>query len=58
MSRVGQSIIEIPKGVDVIQDGNTISAKGVKGELSISVDKAVVVDISNGKITVTPIDKS
>ena len=57
MSRVGQSIIEIPKGVDVIQDGNTISAKGTKGELSISVDKAVVVDISDGKITVTPIDK-
>ena len=58
MSRVGQAIIEIPKGVDVIQEGNLLSAKGAKGELSISVNKAVDVNISDGKITVSPKDKS
>jgi len=58
MSRVGQAIIIVPEGVDVNQNGNLISAKGVKGELSTLVSKAVVVEINDKKITVTPNDKS
>lgn len=34
MSRVGKKIIEIPTGVEVKIDGNTVSVKGPKGELT------------------------
>lgn len=34
MSRVGKKIIEIPAGVDIKIDGNTVTVKGPKGELT------------------------
>ena len=58
MSRVGQAIIEVPEGVEINQSGNLISAKGTKGELSTLINKAVVVEINDRKITVVPNDKS
>ena len=58
MSRVGQAVIEIPEGVEINQNGNVISAKGVNGELSAIVNKAVVVEINAKKIIVVPNDKS
>ena len=58
MSRVGQAIIEIPAGVEVNQSGNLISAKGIKGELSALINKAVAVEIKDNKISVLPSDKS
>ena len=58
MSRVGQAVIEVPEGVEINQNGNLISAKGVNGELSTVVNKAVVVEINAKKIIVVPNDKS
>jgi len=58
MSRVGQAVIEVPEGVEINQNGNLISAKGVYGELSTVVNKAVVVEINAKKIIVVPNDKS
>ena len=58
MSRVGQAVIEIPEGVEINQNGNVISAKGINGELSTIVNKAVVVEINEKKIIVVPNDKS
>ena len=58
MSRVGQAAIEIPEGVEINQNGNVISAKGINGELSTIVNKAVVVEINAKKIIVVPNDKS
>ena len=58
MSRVGQAVIEIPEGVEINQNGNVISAKGINGELSTIVNKAVVVEINAKKIIVVPNDKS
>jgi len=58
MSRVGQAVIEVPEGVEVNQNGNIISAKGINGELSAIVNKAVVVEINAKKIIVVPNDKS
>ena len=58
MSRVGQAVIEVPEGVEINQNGNVISAKGINGELSTIVNKAVVVDINAKKIIVVPNDKS
>lgn len=58
MSRVGQAVIEVPEGVEINQNGNVISAKGINGELSTIVNKAVVVEINEKKIIVVPNDKS
>ena len=58
MSRVGQASIEVPKGVEINQSDNLITAKGTKGELSTLINKAVVVEINARKITVVPNDKS
>ena len=58
MSRVGQSIINVPDGVEVQQNGQVVSAKGTKGELSTVISKAVVIEVVDKKITVIPNDKS
>ena len=58
MSRVGQAVIEIPEGVEINQNGNVISAKGINGELSTIVNKTVVVEINAKKIIIVPNDKS
>ena len=58
MSRVGQAVIEVPEGVEINQNGNLISAKGINGELSTIVNKAVVIEINAKKIIVVPNDKS
>ena len=34
MSRIGNKIVELPAGVEVKQDGNNITVKGPKGELT------------------------
>lgn len=53
MSRIGKLPIEIPKGVTVGRDGDVISVKGPKGELSIPVNPAMNVEIGETEITVT-----
>jgi len=58
MSRVGQAVIEVPEGVEINQNGNLISAKGINGELSTNINKAVFVEINDKKIIVVPNDKS
>jgi len=58
MSRIGQAVIEVPEGVEINQNGNLISAKGINGELSTIVNKAVVIEINAKKIIVVPNDKS
>jgi large subunit ribosomal protein L6 len=46
MSRIGKMPVVIPAGVEVKQDGQHLTVKGPKGELSLDVhaDMAVVVD--------------
>ena len=41
MSRVANYPIDVPKGVEVTLDGATLSVKGAKGSLSVSMDEAV-----------------
>ena len=58
MSRVGQSVINIPEGVEVKQDDNNFWVKGSKGELNTLVSDAVNIIIVDKIITVEPKDKS
>ena len=34
MSRIGNKLVEIPAGVTITQNGNTVTVKGPKGELT------------------------
>ena len=44
MSRVGKLPVAIPSGVTIELDGNTVKAKGAKGELSFTANDNVKVE--------------
>ncbi|SDF50750.1 50S ribosomal protein L6 [Sporolituus thermophilus] len=52
MSRIGRMPIAIPEGVTVKVDGNVVSVKGPKGELSRAVHKDMMVEVADGKVVV------
>ncbi|MEK9152395.1 MAG: 50S ribosomal protein L6 [Patescibacteria group bacterium] len=52
MSRVGKKILPIPKGVDVrIADGS-VTVKGPKGELSLTLHPHITAAVAEGVLTV------
>ena len=58
MSRVGRKPIEIPNGVNVTLQGDTITVKGPKGTLTKTIHKDMKVSIDNNVITIErPSDK-
>ena len=58
MSRVGQTIINIPNGVEVKKLDNVFLVKGSKGELSAPLDELVDVSINEKEIKVDLKDKN
>ena len=56
MSRIGKLAVPIPKGVTAKIDGQTVSVKGPKGELSFTVpDLCTVTEVEDG-IKVDPVN--
>jgi large subunit ribosomal protein L6 len=54
MSRIGKAPIVVPNGVTVtLKEGNTITVKGPKGELTRTVPAAMTVAQENGQVVVT-----
>jgi large subunit ribosomal protein L6 len=53
MSRIGRVPVEIPAGVTVTADGQFISVKGPKGELSLTVANPIEVNIEDNQVVVT-----
>ncbi len=53
MSRIGKSPVTIPSGVEVKVDGNVVTVKGSKGELTQEMDSCVTMSIEDGTITFT-----
>jgi large subunit ribosomal protein L6 len=53
MSRIGKLPITVPNGVTVTQNGNTMTVKGPRGELTRSLPQAITVTLENGTLTVT-----
>ena len=51
MSRIGKSPVNIPSGVNVKLDGNVITVKGSKGELTQTIDECVQLTIEDNQIT-------
>ena len=54
MSRIGKRPVEAPKGVELKVDGNTVSAKGPKGQRSFTAPGDVQVAMEDGSIVVRP----
>lgn len=52
MSRIGLKPIEIPAGVEVKLEGNKVTVKGPKGELSRELHKDMIIKIEDNQVTV------
>lgn len=53
MSRVGQRPIEIPSGVSVEINGQSVKVKGPLGELSRDLPAAITIEEADGKLVLT-----
>ena len=58
MSRIGQNPVAIPEGVSVELSGQTLTAKGRLGSLSLVVTNEVTATVADGNVTVAPKDES
>ncbi|MGX6962035.1 50S ribosomal protein L6 [Vagococcus xieshaowenii] len=53
MSRIGNKPVIIPAGVTVEQNGNVVTVKGPKGELSREFASQIAINIEGNEITLT-----
>ncbi|MFZ2462304.1 MAG: 50S ribosomal protein L6 [Caldibacillus thermoamylovorans] len=53
MSRIGKKPIELPAGVTVTLNGNRVTVKGPKGELSREFNKDITITVEDNVVTVT-----
>lgn len=58
MSRIGKQPVLVPEGVTATIEGQTVIAKGPKGELQFVVNDEVLVKLEDGAITMSPRDES
>lgn len=56
MSRIGKKQIEIPKGVTITKNGNSLKVKGPKGELTFDFHQNISVDVEGNLIQVNRSD--
>ncbi len=52
MSRIGIRPITVPAGVEVTVDGNLVTVKGPKGQLTQEIAHEMTVEVNDGTITV------
>ncbi len=53
MSRIGNRILTIPDGVTVSVDGNVVTVKGPKGELSTEINKNITAEVKENEVIVS-----
>lgn len=58
MSRIGKKPVSVPSGVTASVNGQTVTAKGPKGELKFVVNDEVLVKMENNEVSVEPRDES
>ncbi|MEQ8745762.1 50S ribosomal protein L6 [Pyruvatibacter sp.] len=58
MSRIGKMPIAIASGITVTLEGQTVKAKGSKGELSLTLVPEVTISQGEDGLTVAPVDDS
>lgn len=52
MSRIGKLPIVMPAGVSISAEGNVVTVKGPKGELSQTIDPSISVTVEDGQVHV------
>lgn len=58
MSRIGKKPVAVLEGVAATVEGQTVTAKGPKGEIKFVVNDEVLVKLENGEIVIDPRDES
>ncbi len=58
MSRIANSPVSIPKGVEVTLNGNELSIKGSKGNLSMIVSELVEIKQEEGQLQLSAVETS
>jgi len=58
MSRIGKKAVATPSGVAVTLDGQALSVKGPKGQLSWTLPEEIIVAQEGGELNFTPRDDS
>ena len=53
MSRIGNNPITVPSGVEVSIQGNVVSVKGPKGELTQEVDEVISMEYADNVLTMS-----
>lgn len=53
MSRIGNKPVEIPSGVTVTVDGNNVTVKGPKGELTREFSPVISINVEETQVTFT-----
>ena len=53
MSRIGNRVLIIPDGVTVSVDGNVVTVKGPKGELSTEINKNITAEVKENEVIVS-----
>ena len=53
MSRIGRKPIVVPAGVEVTVNGNVVTVKGPKGQLTQEISKNLTVEVKEGEVVVT-----
>ena len=51
MSRIGRKPVEIPAGVEIKQDGNNVTVKGPKGELTRTISSDITMSVDGNVVT-------
>ncbi|MGI9248879.1 MAG: 50S ribosomal protein L6 [Woeseiaceae bacterium] len=54
MSRIAKAPVELPKGVEFKQNGNVVTLKGGKGELSLELNSEVELKQDENSLSLTP----
>ncbi len=56
MSRIGKKAVEVPAGVTVTLNGQIVSVKGPKGQLSYTAPEEITVSQADGRLSFVPRD--
>lgn len=58
MSRIGKKPIDIPQGVEVKVDGQTVTAKGPQGEESVTIRPEIKIEVKDNQVVLTKVGES
>ena len=56
MSRIGKKPVTVPAGITLTQNGQDVTVKGPKGELSFTLPAAVTGSLNDGEFTIATVE--